>query len=174
LRPRAKVEAAVRIVERLLLGRFRHRFLHSLAGLDVAIQNELIRRYDVFKIRWLGVTRRALFEEVGRPHLTPLPMEDCVYADRRIHRANLDYHLDIDGSCDSGPFAHARPDRSRPARAGYVRATYHRARAHALEPSAACRLDADEQALGKRKRSARARRCSARWSSNTSTISHRT
>jgi transposase len=35
---KAKVEAAVRIVERFLLGRMRHRMLYSLAELNVAIQ----------------------------------------------------------------------------------------------------------------------------------------
>jgi len=105
---KAKVEAAVRIVERFLLGRLRNRFFYSLAELNVAIQDELIRLNDVFKIRRLGVTRRALFEEIDRPHLTPLPIEDYVYAEWRIRRANLDYHVDIDGSYYSVPFAHAR------------------------------------------------------------------
>jgi len=105
---KAKVEAAVRIVERFLLGRLRNRFFYSLAELNVAIQDELKRLNDVFRIRRLGVTRRALFEEVDRPHLTPLPIEDYVYAEWRIRRANLDYHVDIDGSYYSVPFTHAR------------------------------------------------------------------
>jgi transposase len=105
---KAKVEAAVRIVERFLLGRLRKRVYYSLAELNAAIQEELTRLNDVFKIRRLAVTRRTLFEEIDRPHLNPLPVEDYVYAEWRIRRANLDYHVDIDGCYYSVPFIHAR------------------------------------------------------------------
>lgn len=107
-RDKPKVEAAVRIIERYLLGRLRNRLFYSLAELNAAIAAVLTRLNDQFKIRRLGVTRRALFEEVDRPHLTPLPAEDYVYAEWRVRRANLDYHVDIDGSFYSVPFQFAR------------------------------------------------------------------
>jgi transposase len=107
-RDKAKVEVAVLIIERYIFGRLRKRVFYSLAELNEAIAGVLIRLNDELKIRRLGVTRRALFEEVDRPHLTPLPAEDYVYAEWRVRRANLDYHVDIDGRFYSVPFHLAR------------------------------------------------------------------
>src|SRR5271169_2382031 len=68
-RDKAKVEAAVLIIERWLLGRLRHRRFYSLADLNAAI-GELLRQLNEERpIRRLGVTRRALLEELDRPHL---------------------------------------------------------------------------------------------------------
>ncbi len=107
-RDKSKVEAAVRIMERYLLGRLRNRLLYSLAELNTTIRKILTHLNDEFKIRRLGVTRRALFEEIDKPNLTPLPVEGYVYAEWRIRRANLDYHVDVDGSFYSVPFQLAR------------------------------------------------------------------
>jgi len=107
-RDKAKVEVAVRIMERYLLGRLRKQTFYSLADLNAAIAGVLVRLNDVLNIRRLGVTRRALFEAVDKPHLTPLPGEDYVYAEWRVRRANLDYHVDIDGSFYSVPSHLAR------------------------------------------------------------------
>lgn len=107
-RDKPKVEAAVRIIERYLLGRLRNRLFYSLVELNTAIGAVLTHLNDDFKIRRLGVTRRALFEEIDKPHLTPLPAEEYVYAEWRVRRANLDYHVDIDGSFYSVPFRFAR------------------------------------------------------------------
>ena len=107
-RDKPKVEAAVRLIERFLLGRLRNRIFYALAELNAAIADELTRLNDNFKIRRLGVTRRALFDEIDKPNLIPLPAEDYVYAEWRVRRANLDYHVDIDGSFYSVPFLFAR------------------------------------------------------------------
>jgi transposase len=54
-------------------------------------------------IRKLGVSRSQLFEELDRPALGPLPVEPYVYAEWRIRRVSLDYHVDIDGHYYSVP-----------------------------------------------------------------------
>src|SRR3954454_2100417 len=101
-RDKAKVEAAVLIVERWLLGWLRHRRFHSLAELNAAI-GELLRQLNEERlIRRLGVTRRALPEELDRPHLKPLPVEPHAYAEWRLPhgsspwvegpRVGIDYH----------------------------------------------------------------------------------
>src|SRR6266568_1563564 len=72
-RDKAKVEVAVLIVERWLLGRLRHRRFCSLAELNAAIGELLRQLNDERPIRRLGATRRALFEELDRPHLKGLP-----------------------------------------------------------------------------------------------------
>lgn len=66
-RDKAKVEAAVRIVERWLLGRLRHRTFHSLAEVNAAIADLLYDLNDKRVLRRVGVTRRQLFEELDRP-----------------------------------------------------------------------------------------------------------
>src|SRR5246127_703544 len=66
-RDKAKVEGAVLIIERWLLGRLRHRRFHSLAELNMAIGELLRQLNDERRIRRLGVTRPALFEELPPP-----------------------------------------------------------------------------------------------------------
>jgi hypothetical protein len=48
-------------------------------------------------MRKLGVSRRDLFFELDRPALKELPAEPYQYAERRVRRVGLDYHVDIDG-----------------------------------------------------------------------------
>jgi hypothetical protein len=74
-RDKAKVEVAVLIIERWLLGRLRHRRFYSLAELNTAIGELLRQLNDERPIRRLGVTRRALFEELDRPNLNLLPAQ---------------------------------------------------------------------------------------------------
>src|SRR3954447_6025360 len=107
-RDKAKVEAAVLIVERWLLGRLRHRRFYSLAELNAAIGELLMRLNEQRSIRRLGVTRRQLLEELDRPALKPLPMEPYVLAEWRARRVGLDYHVDIDRHYYSVPYRHAR------------------------------------------------------------------
>ena len=72
-RDKAKVEQAVLIVERWLLGRLRHRIFYSLADVNAALGELLTRLNEQRPIRRLGVTRRQLLEEIDRPALKPLP-----------------------------------------------------------------------------------------------------
>jgi transposase len=74
-RDKAKVEAAVRIVERWLLGRLRHRVFHSLAEVNAAIMELLRDPNEIRVLRRVNCTRRQLFEELDRPALRPLPAE---------------------------------------------------------------------------------------------------
>src|SRR6185312_7330096 len=94
-RDKAKVEAAVLIVERWLLGRLRHRRFYSLAELNAAIGELLHQLNDERPIRRLGVTRRVLLEELDRPHLKPLPAEPYAYAAWRLRRVGIDYHVEV-------------------------------------------------------------------------------
>ncbi|MFL5199116.1 MAG: IS21 family transposase [Microvirga sp.] len=107
-RDKAKVEAAVLIVERWLLGRLRHRSFYSLGELNAAIGELLMRLNEQRSIRRLGVTRWQLFEELDRPALKPLPTEPYVVAEWRARRVGLDYHVEIDRHYYSVPYRHAR------------------------------------------------------------------
>jgi transposase len=107
-RDKAKVEAAVRIVERWLLGKLRNRRFHSLAQVDAAISELLTQLNDRRVLRYVGRTRRQLFEEIDAPKLKPLPAEPYVLAQWRVRKVGLDYHVDLDGHFYSVPHRHAR------------------------------------------------------------------
>ena len=82
MRDKAKVEAAVLILERWLLGRLRHRRFYSLAELNATIGEMLRQLNEEPLIRRLGVTRRALLEELDRLHLKELPGEALCCTDQ--------------------------------------------------------------------------------------------
>lgn len=107
-RDKAKVEAAVLIMERWILGRLRNQRFDSLAALNEAIRALLVRLNDQRPIRRLGVTRRQLLEELDRPALKPLPVEPYVFAEWRLRRVGIDYHVDIDRHYYSVPHRFAR------------------------------------------------------------------
>jgi transposase len=107
-RDKGKVEAAVLIVERWLLGRLRNRVFYSLAELNAAIGELMADLNDRRVLRSIGQTRRALFEEIDKPVLKPLPPEPYVFAEWRLRRAGLDYHVEIDRHFYSVPYRFAR------------------------------------------------------------------
>jgi transposase len=106
-RDKAKVEVAVLIIERWLLGRLRYRRFYSLAELNATIGEMLRQLNEERLIRRLGVTRRALLEELDRPHLKELPGEPYSFAEWRP-RVGLDYHVEIEAHFYSVPYRFAR------------------------------------------------------------------
>jgi hypothetical protein len=71
-------------------------------------------------MRKLEVGRRQLFEGLDRPALSPLPAEPYIYAEWRIRRVSLDYHVDIDGHYYSVPHRLLRAQVEEPATARTV------------------------------------------------------
>jgi transposase len=109
-RDKAKVEAAVLIVERWILARLRHRRFYGLAELNAAIGELLKRINEERPIRRLGRTRRQLLEELDRPALKPLPIEPYVFAEWRVRRVGIDYHVEVERHCYSVPYRFARTE----------------------------------------------------------------
>src|SRR4051794_27370939 len=103
-RDKAKVEAGVRFAQTYILGRLRHQTFFSLAECNAAIATA-VERLNAHPMRRLGVSRRALFESIERPALRPLPAEDYEYAEWRLARVNLDYHVEAEGFLYSVPHA---------------------------------------------------------------------
>src|SRR4051794_14845460 len=102
-RDKAKVEACVLIIERWLLGRLRHHRFDGLADLNAAIRELLTRLNEQRLLRRLGATRRQLLEELDRPHLKPLPVEPYCFAEWRLRRVGIDYHVELDNHFYSVP-----------------------------------------------------------------------
>jgi len=109
-RDKAKVEQAVLIVERWLLGRMRNRTFFSLAEVNAAIGELLQRLNEERPIRRLGVTRRKLLEEIDRPALKALPAQPYVLAEWRIRRVGIDYHVEVSAHYYSVPYRFARAE----------------------------------------------------------------
>ena len=93
-RDKAKVEVGVQVVERWILARLRHHRFFSLAALNDAIRT-LLDDLNARSMRGLGTSRRALFEQLDRPALLPLPAVDYEYAEWKRCRVGLDYHVEI-------------------------------------------------------------------------------
>ena len=94
---KGKVEAAVLIMERWLLGRLRHRCFYSLAELNAAIWDLLVKVNDERPLRRLGGSRRQLLEALDRPQLKVLPVEPYLFAaEWRIRRVGIDYQVDVE------------------------------------------------------------------------------
>jgi transposase len=102
-RDKAKVEAGVLIVERWILAALRHRTFFSLAALNEAIR-ELLVRLNNRKFRKLDTTRAKLFESLEKPMLKPLPSEPFLFVKWKTVRVNIDYHVEIEGHYYSVPY----------------------------------------------------------------------
>jgi transposase len=109
-RDKAKVEQAVLIVERWLLGRLRHRTFYSLADVNAAIADLMTHLNEVRPIRRLGVTRRQLWEDIDRPALKPLPMEPYEFSEWKTCRVGIDYHIEVAAHYYSVPHRFARTE----------------------------------------------------------------
>jgi transposase len=109
-RDKAKVEQAVLIVERWLLGRLRHRTFYSLAEVNAAIGELLEILNEERPIRRLGVTRRRMLEEIDRPALKPLRAEAYELSEWRTCRVGIDYHVEADAHYYSVPHRFARAE----------------------------------------------------------------
>jgi transposase len=101
-RDKAKVEAAVLIVERWILARLRNRRFFSLTELNAAIRI-LVDELNARLMRKLGASRREFFKSIDQPALLPLPAEPYQYAEWRRARVAPDYHVEVRGHFYSVP-----------------------------------------------------------------------
>src|ERR1043166_8863774 len=93
-RDKAKVEVAVQVATRFIIAKLRNRQFFSLAALNVAIAEQVAQINDRVS-RHLGASRRALFEDLERSALKPLPAEPYVFAEWKDCRVGLDYHVEV-------------------------------------------------------------------------------
>jgi transposase len=102
-RDKAKVESGVLQVERWVLAPLRHRTFFSLAELNEAIrvQLEFLNNRPFEKLQ---ATRKSLFETLERSVLKPLPTQRFVFAEWKMARVNIDYHIELDRHYYSVPY----------------------------------------------------------------------
>ena len=102
-RDKAKAEVGVQVAERWILARLRHQTFFSLAALNARIA-ELLAELNSRRMRRYDASRRELFERLDRPALRPLPSALFVYAEWKLVRANVDYHIALDDHYYSVPY----------------------------------------------------------------------
>src|SRR5579871_5502655 len=103
-RDKAKVESGVRFAQTYILGRLRHQTFFSLADANRAIVR-VLERMNGHVMRRLGLSRHDLFASVERPALRVLPAIDYEFAEWRLARVGLDYHVEVEGFYYSVPHA---------------------------------------------------------------------
>jgi transposase len=99
---KAKVEVGVRIAQYYILGRLRHLTFFSLAECNAAIR-QILEQLNGRPMRRLGLSRRQLFDTIERPAMQPLPQTDYEFAEWRLARVGIDYHVEVAGFFYSVP-----------------------------------------------------------------------
>jgi transposase len=102
-RDKAKAEAGVLLVERWVLACLRHRTFFSLGELNAEIRR-LLERLNTRPFQKLEGSRRSLFESLDRPALLPLPAVRYEFAQWKVARVNIDYHIGVLGHYYSVPY----------------------------------------------------------------------
>jgi transposase len=92
---KAKVEAAVLLVQRWIMAVLRNRRFFSLAELNDAI-GELLLRLNEKPFQKLQGSRKSLFESLDKPAMRPLPPLPYEFAVWKKARVNIDYHITIE------------------------------------------------------------------------------
>ena len=108
-RDKAKVESGVRFVQRAILGGLRNQTFFSLAEVNAAIAQRM-EHINRFVMRRLGASRKDLFEAIEASALKPLPAEDYLFAEWKMARVGLDYHVELHGFYYSVPHALIRTE----------------------------------------------------------------
>jgi transposase len=92
-RDKAKVEAAVGIVSRFVLGKLRNRRFFSLAELNDAVR-DCVTKINAKVMKHLKQSRNDLFASLDRPALKRLPGERYQYAEWKRCTVAPDYHVE--------------------------------------------------------------------------------
>jgi transposase len=100
---KAKAEVGVQIVERWILAALRNHTFFSLTELNQTIQ-QLVLKLNQRPFKKLPGSRSELFQSLDKPALKALPLTPYVYAEWKLVRVHIDYHVDIEGHYYSVPY----------------------------------------------------------------------
>ncbi len=104
---KAKAEVGVQIVERWILAALRNHTFFSLTELNQTIQ-QLVLKLNQRPFKKLPGSRGELFQSLDKPALKALPLTPYVYAEWKLVRVHIDYHVDIEGHYYSVPYRLAK------------------------------------------------------------------
>ena len=108
-RDKAKVESAVQVVQRWIVAALRRRTFFSLAEVNTAL-TELLVRLNHKPFRKREGTRASQFAAFDKPALRPLPAERYEIGQWRKLKVELDYHVPAEGHFYSVPYQLVAPD----------------------------------------------------------------
>ena len=100
---KAVVENEVLHISRWILARIRVWKFFSLDEINDKLW-ELLAEYNNKKFQRLEDSRKSLFEELERPALRPLPQQRFELAQWKKAKANIDYHVELEGCYYSIPY----------------------------------------------------------------------
>jgi transposase len=103
-RDKAKAEVGVQVVQRWIVAALRKRKFFSVEEVNQAI-GELLVRLNQRPFRKRPGSRAALFAQLDRPALKPLPTTRFQFGEWKTVRVNLDYHVEVDRHFYSVPYA---------------------------------------------------------------------
>jgi transposase len=106
-RDKAKVENGVLVVERWILAHLRNQRFFSLNEANRAIAI-LLADLNQRPFKKLPGCRHSVFVELDRPALKALPADRYQFAEWKIARVGIDYHVEIAGHYYSVPYKFAR------------------------------------------------------------------
>ena len=92
---KSKAEVGVQIVERWIMARLRHQTFFTLMSLNHAIAF-LLEDLNQRPFKKLPGSRRSQFEQLDKPALKNLPANRYEYAQIKMARVHIDYHIEFD------------------------------------------------------------------------------
>jgi transposase len=106
---KAKVEAGVQLAQRWILAALRNQKFFSLAELNKAIR-ELLVKLNARAFQKLPGSRKSVYEEMERPALKPLPATRYEFAQWKKAKVHPDYHIELEGHYYSVPYQLVRQE----------------------------------------------------------------
>jgi transposase len=101
---KAKAEVGVQVVQRWIVAALRKRKFFSLAEVNQAIA-ELLVRLNQRPFRKREGSRATLFAQLDQPALKPLPATRYQFGQWKTARVNIDYHVEVERHYYSVPYA---------------------------------------------------------------------
>mgnify|MGYP003376566438 CR=1 FL=1 len=106
---KAKVEKAVQDIQHWILAPLRDRLFTSIWEINEAIK-PLLEEFNTRVQKTYGKSRRELFEQVERQSLKALPALPYEFANWKLARVNIDYHIEFERHYYSVPYYLVRKD----------------------------------------------------------------
>jgi transposase len=103
-RDKAKAEVGVQVVQRWIVAALRKRKFFSLAEVNQAIA-ELLVRLNQRPFRKREGSRATLFAQLDQPALKPLPATRYQFGEWETAGVNIDYHIEVERHYYSVPYA---------------------------------------------------------------------
>jgi transposase len=103
-REKAKAEVGVQVVQRWIVAALRKRKFFSLAEVNQAIA-ELLVRLNQRPFRKREGSRATLFAQLDQSALKPLPATRYQFGEWETARVNIDYHIEVERHYYSVPYA---------------------------------------------------------------------